>query len=538
MSEKNPNDKPNEHVMKRIPLKHIHPNGYNPNSMSETEFKELVLEVQHLGRVAKPVVIRPDPDRDGEFRIVDGEHNYRAACEAGLEDVLCEIIEVDEVEARVQTYKRNQHGKHNRLREGLMFAEVIESDQISQRELAERLNVGEWKIRRAMKHVKAYRQHREYLESRSAEPLEESNVADLREFIAGRRPKEIEDYLQLPSIIRDEWLRALAPPFLSKKLHAADAVAAGEFEAALHRSAENRLAEAVFESAESFEFGECIGWLQEVDQWLQERTAVEGLTDYVRCCAAWRLSTEFLNLIPIRFSGRAGEVVIPVESWDEVLRHACGACDDPTERYALISNRIRDWLRANGIAPSEVATPRMAKLVSTLERAPAIVRDADFLTVQEQIELFLAVGVDLDEQQHRVLAVVLEHVEARRAEPASVEDGADDEDDASPASLYHTLIEELENQALVDDEDALFANVDEMRLFLKEWLDESEDLQERWIGERAATEVLMERLESLAEPELVLIRAAVAAETVVSIERRWLNAVVSEEDGSDQRAAG
>ena len=165
-------------------------------------------------------------------------------------------------------------------------------------------------------------------------------------------------------------------------------------------------------------------------------------------------------------------------------------------------------------------------------------RDADFLTVQEQIELFQAIGADPDEQQHRVLAFVLEHVEARQAEPASVEDGAGDEDDASPASLYHTLIEELENQALVDDEDALFADVDEMRLFLKEWLDESEDLQERRIGERAAAEVLMERLESLAEPELVLIRAAVAAETVVSVEQRWLNAVVLEADGSEQRAAG
>jgi ParB/RepB/Spo0J family partition protein len=539
MTANNSNDAPIEHVIKRMSLSHIHPNKYNPNSMSETDFKELVQEVLHLRRVAKPVVVRPDPDHDGEFMIVDGEHNYRAACEAGLEYVLCEIIDVDEVEARIQTYKRNQHGEHDRLREGLMFAEVIESEQVSQRKLAERLNEGEWKIRRSMMYVKAYRQHVEYLIARSSgESLGDGQDSELRESIGQLSPARIEDYLRLPPIIRDEWLRASAPPFVSKKLRAYDAVAAGEFAVALHRVADNGLAEAVFASADTFEFGECVQWLLEADRWMQKRTTVERLAEYVRGCAEWRLGDEFLTLLPIRFSGKVGEVVFSVETWAGFVRNACGACEDDSERYALISARSKEWLRANGIGLGEIATPRTAMLLTELESAPVEIRDAEFLTLAEQIGLFRLVESTQDEQHWRALTVVLDHVRERRAATTKNSDGASGDACSDPVSLYRELIQELECDAEIATEDALFTDLDGMRQFLREWLQESEDLSAKTIEGRPAAEVLAERVETLAQPELVLIRAAVAAETFVSIEQRWYDAVVAAGSGTTPNAAG
>ncbi len=71
----------------------IRPNDYNPNTMGDAEFAELVAEVKHLGRLPKPVIVRPDGDG---YVIVDGEHGWRAARECGLPEIPCEVIAVDE----------------------------------------------------------------------------------------------------------------------------------------------------------------------------------------------------------------------------------------------------------------------------------------------------------------------------------------------------------------------------------------------------------------------------------------------------------
>ena len=87
----------------------IHPNEYNPNEMTDSEFAELVAEVEHMGRLPKPVIVRANAEG---YVIVDGEHGWRAAKEKGLKEIPCEVIEVDDFEAMRQTYKRNQHGTH------------------------------------------------------------------------------------------------------------------------------------------------------------------------------------------------------------------------------------------------------------------------------------------------------------------------------------------------------------------------------------------------------------------------------------------
>ena len=101
----------------------VHPNEYNPNEMTDSEFAELVTEVGHLGRLPKPVIVRPNAEG---YIIVDGEHGWRAAKEKGLTEIPCEVIEVDDFEAMRQTYKRNQHGTHNPVLLGFLFQEMME----------------------------------------------------------------------------------------------------------------------------------------------------------------------------------------------------------------------------------------------------------------------------------------------------------------------------------------------------------------------------------------------------------------------------
>ena len=107
-----------------LPISALEPNDYNPNHMSDECFAELVEEVKHLGCLAKPVVVRTNGD--GKYTIVDGEHGWRAAREAGLSEVAAEVVEADDFEARRQTYKRNQHGEHDPVLLGRMFRHMMD----------------------------------------------------------------------------------------------------------------------------------------------------------------------------------------------------------------------------------------------------------------------------------------------------------------------------------------------------------------------------------------------------------------------------
>ncbi|MHC4402228.1 MAG: ParB/RepB/Spo0J family partition protein [Planctomycetota bacterium] len=142
-----------------IPVDRVRPNNYNPNRMTEEEFAELVAEVRHLGRLPKPVVVRPDGD---DFQIVDGEHGWQAAKEAGLPEITCEVIEADDFEAMRQTYKRNQHGTHNQVLLGKMFQQMMAERGLSHRKLAEDIGISEGAIRNALEYAKAAEVRNDY----------------------------------------------------------------------------------------------------------------------------------------------------------------------------------------------------------------------------------------------------------------------------------------------------------------------------------------------------------------------------------------
>ena len=135
-----------------LPASRLHPNDYNPNRMTDSEFNELLAEVRHLGHLPKPVVVRPNGDG---FTIIDGEHGWRAATEIGLAEVPCEVIEADDFEAMRQTYKRNQHGTHCPVLLGRMFRAMMADRELSIRALAQEMTVSEGTIRNALEYDQA-----------------------------------------------------------------------------------------------------------------------------------------------------------------------------------------------------------------------------------------------------------------------------------------------------------------------------------------------------------------------------------------------
>lgn len=73
----------------RIPIDLLVPNSWNPNVQSDIEFNLLKDELAEVGAIA-PITVVPLPD--GFYRIIGGEHRWRAMKDLGHEHVLCAVL--------------------------------------------------------------------------------------------------------------------------------------------------------------------------------------------------------------------------------------------------------------------------------------------------------------------------------------------------------------------------------------------------------------------------------------------------------------
>jgi ParB/RepB/Spo0J family partition protein len=72
----------------QIPIDRLVPHPANANVMSEEWFAKLVANIRSERRYP-PVIVRPHPQMDGYFQILDGEHRRKALLLLGYSDVLC-----------------------------------------------------------------------------------------------------------------------------------------------------------------------------------------------------------------------------------------------------------------------------------------------------------------------------------------------------------------------------------------------------------------------------------------------------------------
>lgn len=180
--------------MKTLATNKLRPNDYNPNRMTDSEFAEFVAEIKHLGRLPKPIVVRSG--NDDEFIIIDGEHALKAAKAVGLAEVDCEVVVVDDFEAMRQTYKRNQHGTHNKILLGQMFQRMAKERGLSLRNLAKEVEVSDGTIRNAFEYTKAVKVRNSYA----------GDGEDTEGKIASLSLRQVRYYNRLPEKIANLWL--------------------------------------------------------------------------------------------------------------------------------------------------------------------------------------------------------------------------------------------------------------------------------------------------------------------------------------------
>jgi len=185
-----------------LPTEALQPNDYNPNQMTDERFAELVEEIQHLGRLPKPIVARPNGD--DQYIIVDGEHGWRAAQAAGLTEIAVEVVELDDFESRRQTYKRNQHGDNNPVLLGRMFCQMMDERDLSQRALAKEITVSEGTVRNALLYAQAAEMRNGYARTKELEETAEASAT----LVAGLSVRRVRYYAQLPQMSGGFWLDA------------------------------------------------------------------------------------------------------------------------------------------------------------------------------------------------------------------------------------------------------------------------------------------------------------------------------------------
>ncbi len=85
----------------------LRPNGWNPNEMDDHRYRSLVESIRLHG-VLQPILVRPD------MTIIKGEKRWRAAAEAGLQELVCVVVETSQEESKLLTVSlSNLRGRTN-----------------------------------------------------------------------------------------------------------------------------------------------------------------------------------------------------------------------------------------------------------------------------------------------------------------------------------------------------------------------------------------------------------------------------------------
>ncbi|HEX4196914.1 MAG TPA: ParB/RepB/Spo0J family partition protein [Caulobacteraceae bacterium] len=83
---------------REIPIEQIHRNAAQPRmDFDDDELNLLAASIREKG-VLQPILVRPSPERPGEYQIVAGERRWRAAQTAGLTTVPVTLRELDDLE--------------------------------------------------------------------------------------------------------------------------------------------------------------------------------------------------------------------------------------------------------------------------------------------------------------------------------------------------------------------------------------------------------------------------------------------------------
>lgn len=152
-----------------VPLHLVAPNPWNPNEQTPRQY-EAERESLIVHGFILPVILRPDPEQEGRYQIVDGEHRYNAMHEfkneapdkmhPQLRDLVerhaipAVVLDLDDAQAKKLTLTLNEtRGQANVAKRAELLAELSKEMELpdlllalpwDEREMRDMLTVGEF----------------------------------------------------------------------------------------------------------------------------------------------------------------------------------------------------------------------------------------------------------------------------------------------------------------------------------------------------------------------------------------------------------
>lgn len=500
--------------LRSIAVDKLHPNDWNPNKMTDEEFRELVEEVRRLGRIPKPVIVRPSDDG---YEIIDGEHNWRAAKEVGLAEVPCEVVEIDDFHAMQETYKRNQHGRHDPLLEAEMFERMMRERGLTQRGLAEEVDISEGTVRNRLKYVEALR-------VRSAcAPGDQA-----RQEISQLSLRQIDSYLDLPQGLRDRWLDAGAEMSVFKcYFHEKDeelgkrTVTAMELIQRVHGAGLGDLID-----MRTFDFPRSAAYVFQLVKSKRQCFLVPNIEPFVRAVAELKLPVWTLDLLQF-VQDNKGNVrpALTLERWTEILSDAQQHASGKQDLYEMILTGMRMTLEERGVNLDKVYGPKYARMVQDLQKSPEFIREADHLSVEEKWTLHQQGEGLPDEVALRCKQMVCELLRGHRRGEVSL--GKLPSDGSHISFLFASCVQKIANEQKIAKEQELFTDRPRLEAAVMEYLAQDERLAQAQVDGQEARQVLEKEIGELKPQMLALVAAHVLRSRSPAI-AHWLAAAGAE----------
>jgi ParB family chromosome partitioning protein len=124
-------------ILREIPVESIVRGSRQPRrSFDEDAIAELAVSIGQLG-LLQPVIVRPS---EGGYELVAGERRWRAARQAGLEQIAAMVIDTDDQGALERALVENLHRADlNPIEEAAAYRQLMDDGGLTQEALSERL---------------------------------------------------------------------------------------------------------------------------------------------------------------------------------------------------------------------------------------------------------------------------------------------------------------------------------------------------------------------------------------------------------------
>ncbi|MDD5327271.1 MAG: ParB/RepB/Spo0J family partition protein [Phycisphaerae bacterium] len=86
----------------------------NPNRQSSVTFNKLVRNIERTGRY-EPILVRPHPEKEGCFQLINGHHRWRALTKLGCEAADCVVWDIDDEQTDILLATVNRLGGSDEL---------------------------------------------------------------------------------------------------------------------------------------------------------------------------------------------------------------------------------------------------------------------------------------------------------------------------------------------------------------------------------------------------------------------------------------